>query len=127
MPYADPAQKRAHNRRYHQEHREVKLARSRSWVRANPERQKFHQWKHYLGKKYGVTPADYAALMVAQDGRCAICLTSDPAPWDQLSVDHDHETGRVRGLLCMRCNSCLGYVQDSPDLLRKAVRYLEGE
>ncbi len=127
MPYADPAQKQAHSRRYHIEHREKKLATAKAWVRANPERQKFHQWKHYLGKKYGVTPEDYAALMVAQDGRCAICLTSDPSPWDQLSVDHDHKTGRVRGLLCMKCNSCLGYVQDSPDLLRKAVRYLEGE
>jgi len=114
---------------YHRdtEHRERALVRSTAWVRANPERQKYHQWKHYLGKKYGLSPSEYGEWMIAQDGRCAICLTSDPAPWDQLSVDHDHVTGRVRGLLCMRCNSCIGQAGDDPERLRKAVRYLEGE
>lgn len=66
-------------------------------------------------RKYGITPAEYAAMLAVQQGVCAICeqpeLSSIKGTPRSLSVDHDHATGRIRGLLCTRCNSMLGYLE----------------
>lgn len=82
----------------------------------------------HLKKSYGITEADYEQMLVAQGGKCAICQTSDPlvrsgadARWH---VDHDHETGTVRGLLCFKCNAGLGHFSDNVEALRRAVNYL---
>jgi hypothetical protein len=63
-------------------------------------------------------------MLKAQGGQCAICR-EPPNPKISLHVDHDHRTGRVRGLLCFTCNNGLGQLQDSPVLLRKAAAYVE--
>jgi hypothetical protein len=64
-----------------------------------------------------------------QDGLCAICGSKEiPAKSGQqrrLSIDHDHETGRIRGLLCSKCNTGLGFFRDNIRFLRSAIRYLE--
>lgn len=73
---------------------------------------------------YGLSPQDYAAMLDAQDGACAICRK--PPRTRGLNVDHDHATGRVRGLLCGPCNSVLGMAGDDPNVLTEALRYLEG-
>jgi hypothetical protein len=79
-----------------------------------------------LKKLYGMTQADYDALLVSQDGKCAICQTDSPGgPGNKFHVDHDHATGRVRGLLCHHCNTGLGNLYDDPVRLRAALRYLE--
>lgn len=76
-----------------------------------------------LLREYGITVQEYDALLAGQDGCCAICRRE---PVDQLlAVDHDHETGVVRGLLCHRCNMGLGYFQDNIEQLLEAVAYLE--
>lgn len=73
-------------------------------------------------KAYGITPAIYEAMLEAQGGVCAIC---GDLPGDrELAVDHDHETGAVRGLLCTRCNPALGMLRDDVDLLARAIKYL---
>jgi hypothetical protein len=73
---------------------------------------------------YGVTSVQYAEMRAAYGDMCAICRrTCDTG--DRLGVDHDHRTGRVRGLLCRRCNSALGFFRDDIDLIKAAVRYLE--
>ena len=75
--------------------------------------------------KYGLTIADYECLWAEQDGKCAICGTSDPDHHcGTLLVDHDHETGRVRGLLCNCCNRGLGSFKYDPDRLSAAIEYL---
>jgi len=75
---------------------------------------------------YGLEPEDYDNLLRAQGSRCAICHTDNPGPNRRsFSVDHCHATGRVRGLLCNRCNVTLGHFQDSPALLASAINYLE--
>lgn len=78
---------------------------------------------------YGITAAEYVALDAAQDGLCAICAQPETMTYrgtvKQLSVDHDHETGKVRGLLCAACNFALGKFRDDPALLRSAADYLE--
>jgi len=70
-----------------------------------------------------LTFAEYDALLIAQDGRCAICR-APPSPRRALAVDHCHVTHRVRGLLCDRCNLGIGLFGDSPSALRSAASYL---
>ena len=74
-----------------------------------------------LRYKYGLTPEQYESMRDAQSGRCAIC---DEAPQRTLAVDHDHVTGKVRGLLCARCNLGIGYFRDDERILSAAITYL---
>ncbi len=73
-------------------------------------------------KDYGMTPEQYKALEASQDGRCAICHSGSA---ETLHIDHDHETGVVRGLLCNSCNVGLGHFKDSHELLAAALEYLK--
>ena len=76
-----------------------------------------------LRRRYGITLADYDLLFDVQGGKCAICKHDDfkPSDWH---VDHDHATGKVRGVLCRHCNRALGAVKDRVDTLRNAIAYL---
>lgn len=79
-----------------------------------------------LVRKYGIEPREYHDRLVAQGGVCAIC-GGGPVEGDRvqvLVVDHDHDTGGVRGLLCGPCNTGLGHFRDRTDLLMRAVQYL---
>jgi len=78
-----------------------------------------------IQSKYNISADEYDALEAAQLGVCAICHLPQVAG-RRLSVDHDHETGRVRGLLCSTCNSGLGMFKDDPRLLKLAFHYLTG-
>lgn len=77
--------------------------------------------KYHLKKKYGLTPEQVESMREAQGGKCAICSCYLEKP----QVDHNHTTGKVRGLLCGNCNRALGIFQDSSVLLRLAAEYLE--
>jgi Recombination endonuclease VII len=85
---------------------------------------------YYLHAKYGINEAEYERMVIAQNGRCGICQTDtppvhatsgSPSRWH---VDHDHETGKVRGLLCFKCNQGLGNFSDSLANLERAMKYL---
>lgn len=65
------------------------------------------------------------ALLIKQNGRCALC-GGPPTKNGKLDIDHDHKAGKVRGLLCHKCNYALGLLQDDSGLLLKASNYLEG-
>jgi hypothetical protein len=74
---------------------------------------------------YGLTPEQYGAMLAEQGNACAICRSPEwPGKGNRPHVDHDHATGKVRGILCGRCNFGLGQFQDDPDLLRAAITYL---
>jgi hypothetical protein len=75
-----------------------------------------------LKKKYGITYADFQAMHAAQEGCCALCRRD--LPEKGAHVDHDHETGKVRALLCHHCNTGIGNLQDDPDLLMAAALYV---
>lgn len=87
-------------------------------------------------KRYGLTMEDYENLWKSQQGKCAnpACGASfplhDPTPKRRndriLHVDHNHTTGEVRGLLCLRCNTALGQVDDDPARLQGLIDYLKG-
>lgn len=73
---------------------------------------------------YGMTLAAYADLLAKQGGVCAVCGASASDGGRRLAVDHDHATGRVRGLLCRACNRSIGGLKDSTVLLQSALTYL---
>jgi hypothetical protein len=76
-----------------------------------------------LKTKYGLTRADYQALVDGQAGLCAVCSASPP-DGKRLVVDHDHITGQVRGLLCSPCNIMIGHSQERSETLEAGAAYL---
>jgi hypothetical protein len=73
---------------------------------------------------YGLDDGDYSRIYHFQNGRCFLCQRATGAA-RRLSVDHDHKTGRVRGLLCRPCNDILGHARDDVEFFRRAVSYLQ--
>lgn len=104
----------------------------REWRRRQPDydRRRYQALKvetreRHLVRKYGVTLADYEAMLAKQNGRCAICCAPEAEQRNGVfHVDHCHATGRVRGLLCRGCNHVLGHVKDDPETLQRAIAYL---
>jgi hypothetical protein len=81
--------------------------------------------KYYFNyKTYNMRASDYQMMLDDQNGGCAIC-GAKPEKGKRLDIDHDHETGEVRGLLCGLHNRLLGMGQDDPNILRRAADYLE--
>lgn len=79
-----------------------------------------------LRRLYGITLEQYERMLTAQDGVCAICHMPETTKFGQhLAVDHDHATGKIRALLCMRCNTTLGVLRDNPELAERLLEYLE--
>lgn len=81
-------------------------------------------YQYDVTRKYGITAVEYAELLFIQGGVCAICKFPPSGKMKVLCVDHDHNTGAVRGLLCNGCNVGLGRFKDSISLLSEAVDYL---
>ena len=81
--------------------------------------------KRALKRKYNITIEDYHRMLEDQGNGCAICGTNDPGGGSSVfRVDHDHKNGKVRGLLCLYCNTILGYSKDDINILTKAIKYL---
>ena len=73
-----------------------------------------------MGRRYGISAEEADLMLAEQNGLCAICRTAAA-----VHVDHDHETGAVRSLLCFNCNGGLGQFRDDPAVLRAAADYVE--
>jgi len=140
MPYKDPEKRREYerqwrarngakvrekSRRHYRNDRPRQIARVRQWQNENPEkfRESEARRKGWRGAKYGLKKGDYERLWGLQEGGCALCRK--PLVEKHTHIDHCHETGRVRGLLCRPCNAGLGMFHDNPDELRRAIAYLE--
>lgn len=118
---ADPAAHVARVKRWQQENTE-RLNRYRRERRNDPAVKRAER-SSYLKRTYGVFIEEYEAMLALQDGGCGMC-GRPPSAAISLYIDHDHRTGRIRGLLCFRCNNSLGDLDDDPDLLLAGVRYL---
>lgn len=122
------ARNRKRRERYAQdpEYREREKAQAIANNKAHPERKRNGR----LRAEFGITQQDYDAILLRQDGKCAICGATEnhvnhPRKRKFLYVDHDHTTGKVRGLLCHNCNFGIGYFKDNPESLRQAAAYLD--
>ena len=78
---------------------------------------------HYKST-YGITIEDYDRMLAEQGGKCAICPRTNPVNGGRFHVDHDHNTGKIRGLLCSNCNTSIGLAQDNPEILISAAHYI---
>lgn len=79
----------------------------------------------HLKANYGITEDQFNRLLKVQRARCAVCKSDDPKhSKGQWAIDHDHVTGRVRGLLCSKCNTGIGQLRDDPEILTAAARYI---
>lgn len=108
-------------------------ARYSTWKRANKQKVLGYNQTWYASSgvrflRHGITQEQYDRILTKQKGLCAICELPEPTiirgKQRPLQIDHDHETGRVRGLLCSACNTGIGKFSDSADRLDAAARYL---
>ena len=89
------------------------------YLSSNPEQKKKTNRRKHLRESYNMSIADYQELYDLQSGLCAICNLEL-----KLYVDHCHNTGKIRGLLCNKCNSGIGFLQDDPKIIAKALSYV---
>ena len=82
--------------------------------------------EYLLKRKYGLTLEQFDEILASQGGACAICGGTDTGKWENLHVDHNHITGKVRGILCNECNMAIGKFKtdEGPELLEKALAYV---
>ena len=104
------------------------LVKQYEWNRRNPDKALAIRRRHNLKKLFGLTEADYNEMSERQGHACAICGKPETSRFleriRRLAVDHNHDTGKVRDLLCSDCNRAIGMMQDSPELLEQAALYL---
>lgn len=102
---------------YHPYCNPCRVQKHKDWVAANPERHRQHQLRRRL-KNYGISVEQYDAWMAAG---CAICHTTER----RLVIDHCHQKGQARGVLCAECNAGLGMFNDNVERMIAAITYLE--
>ena len=113
-------------KRYYQENKEEMLAKRREYNHIHKKR----LMNNIYLKTYGLTLEQYDQMFENQQGRCIICNEKETVTgrWEtikRLAVDHNHKTGKVRGLLCGSCNLLLGAVEDKSELINKMLEYLK--
>lgn len=102
------------------------LEASRRYYENNRELHNKRASNNRLARTLGITQEEYDYIMKEHDGKCDICDTTDPGgPHKKFNLDHDHATGKIRGVLCRRCNTSIGQFEDSATLLKRAIQYLE--
>lgn len=123
--WANPESSRQTLREWHHNNKEKKSRSFKNWQERNKHKLRYNR----LMKTYGLSNDDYVAMFESQIGLCAICKEPQQGVTKDgearfLCVDHCHKTGKVRQLLCAKCNAGLGQFNDNPELLEQAVKYL---
>lgn len=107
---------------------EIERAKKKSWRQRNPDKAKFQYRRDNL-KNYGLTINEWNLLFEKQKGLCAICNLPETVllkgKVKRLAIDHCHKTGKVRGLLCAKCNKSIGLLNEDLRLLESAAQYLK--
>ena len=125
-------------RKWYERNRDWSIENVKAWRKDNPERFAEYQRQYrarperkramrdlYYRRTFGISADEFDALLAGQGGGCAIC-GKRPERDASLHLDHDHETGVVRGILCLSCNQGIGKFRDDAGLLERAARYLRG-
>jgi hypothetical protein len=111
-----------YQRDWYQQNQKGIRARKKAYREAHPEAHALYERRCNLKTKYGLTIEQYERLLHEQKGLCQICKIPGP-----LVIDHNHDTNKIRGLLCQNCNLLLGHAHDSTETLIAAIAYLYTE
>ena len=134
-----------YSRQYYEKNKAKIIERSKQWEKDNPEKAKLRRLRYEqtttyqaiqrnasYKRKYGLTLEEYNERLLNQNYLCAICKkeetrinTRETDGKKHLVVDHEHITGKVRGLLCTKCNSILGFSMDDIQILENAILYIK--
>ena len=117
--------RKEYNKKYYQENKEAKKEASKKYYQENKEALKEAKQEWKLKYNYNITLDEYDLNLELQDNACKICKTDASELSKKLAVDHCHDTGAVRGLLCNKCNVGLGQFNDDAMLLETALTYLQ--
>ena len=107
-------------RQYRKEHKKEEKQYNKEYKEKHKEELKYHS----IERIYGLSPEEYDAMLKAQHNRCAICRKPF-VDAQHTHIDHDHATGKVRGILCSNCNHMLGMAHDNPKILQEGIDYLK--
>lgn len=107
--------------KYYKANAEHVKAKASEFKKNNPDKYKTYTKINHLRTTYGITPEDLVTLQTEQNHRCKCCGVQS----NKLHIDHCHKTGKIRGLLCQKCNMGIGLFNDNPELLIKASNYLK--
>jgi len=130
MAYTNIEKRRETNRKaYHNnKHKEYNIERQKKlaklWYEKNKKSCLLRARKNRLARIYNLSVEEYDSKLNAQNGKCAIC-SELPVNNKLLSVDHCHKTGKVRGLLCHKCNAALGMLREDINIFNSAISYLK--
>lgn len=130
---ANPEKHRENQRKWYHQNKEKVVeyrvknkdrlyAKTAKWKKENPDKLRIIERRRLLKRKYGLTLEDFDRLLLAQSNSCAICFIET-----KLVVDHNHETGEIRGLLCNDCNRNLIAQRNDPEIFLRAAEYLKRE
>ena len=114
----------ARGKAYRAQHKAEVSARQTEWRKQNKDKVKRIERDGKLRRAYGVSLLEWDELFFSQGRRCAVCAAVEHGGrgW---STDHDHATGKRRGILCHRCNIAIGYLRDSAEIAEAAAAYLK--
>jgi len=112
-----------YSQEYRSTHKKEMASHSKKYKKNNPEYVKEYQLNALLNR-YKITQEKYDSMYEEQNYCCAICGVNEKTLNKKLCVDHDHKSGKVRGLLCNNCNFAIGAMKDDPTILENAIAYL---
>lgn len=130
---ANAEQKKAARRSYYEKYRDKCIAASKAHYQENKSAYKLPWKRGYFKRKYGLSLDQIQEMISQQNKRCLICdnqfdleniVHKGPRKM-RPCVDHNHETGKIRGIICNNCNLVIGYANDNPAVLTNAIRYLQ--
>jgi len=139
VPYKDKLERKKYHRKYYMDRQESMQKRQKLYRKNNHEeirksnREYFKEHQEKIKKyfklrnlkyKHNLSYKDWLSIWEEQNGKCLICGKTFTKPSDA-HVDHNHETGEIRGLLCGKCNRGIGMFDDNPEIMIKAIEYLE--
>lgn len=122
--YCNPCNAEYYNKK-RAENREAYNASQREYRKNTPtEKRRADRKRYHLMQAYGITVEQYEEMYEKQERCCAICKDELPKHGKNVHVDHCHETGNVRGILCSRCNTGIGQLRHDPRIIEAAITYL---
>ncbi len=106
---------------------QCKKERTKKAYHRNPTKYRLTSRKLMLNKKYGLTIEDLEKMIEKQNKKCAICFQDLQVGTVKCCIDHNHETGEVRGILCSNCNTGIGLLKENNNILQSAIKYLSNQ